>query len=211
MKPTIIKILIVEDHELVREGLRKILSLEKDFKIVGEAGTGAEAIRLARQIMPDVILLDINLPDMTGHKVCSAVKSDDALGGTNIIMLSMLDDEEHVMEAVRAGCSGYLVKSSPAEALIKSVRLVQNGEVVLPRELTAKLVSAVHKNQPRILSPKETEVIKLIAQGLSNKAIAKKLLSSASTVKNQISSIFTKLKVQSRSAAVNEASKKGLI
>ncbi|MDI6757755.1 MAG: response regulator transcription factor, partial [Endomicrobiia bacterium] len=107
--------------------------------------------------------------------------------------------------------SGYLVKSSPSEYLIKSVRLVHDGEVVLPRELTAKLVNAVHKNQPRILSPRETEVLKLIAQGLSNKAIAKRLASSSSTVKNQISSVFAKLKVQSRSAAVSEAAKKGLI
>lgn len=213
-----IKVFITEDHNLVRDGLKKILSLEKDIRVVGEASSGEEALSFIRTCdeknRPDIILMDIGLPDMSGIDAMSKIFS---LSGTGcepqhkVIILSMHDDEDHIMKAVKAGCSGYIVKSAPSENLIKAIRLVNAGETVIPRDLTSKLVQAVRKNQYSILSPKETEVLKLLARGLSNKAIARELSSSAGTVKNQVNSIFSKLKVNNRAAAVSEAVKRGIL
>jgi len=215
MKP--IKVFITEDHNLVRDGLKKILSLEKDIKLVGEASSGSEAISAINSSAennkpnhPDIVLMDIGLPDMSGIDAMSKIVS---IGerAPKVIILSMHDDEDHVMKAARAGCSGYIVKSAPSENLIKAIRLVAAGETVIPRDLTTKLIQAVRKNQYSILSPKETEVLKLLAKGLSNKAIAKELSSSVGTIKNQVNSIFFKLKVNNRAAAVSEAVKRGIL
>lgn len=212
-----IKIIIVEDHKLVREGIKKILSLENDFKVIGEANTGKEAIALVSKLLPDIVLVDINLPDMSGQRVCSEIK---ALGagdtasapcGVKVIMLSMYDDEDNVVQAVRAGASGYVVKSVSSEVLVKSIRLVHSGEVVLPRDLTAKLISAVQKEPSQILTSKEIEILKLVKMGLSNKKIANMMHIADKTVKNHLYSIFQKLGVKNRTEAVVKAIEEKII
>ncbi len=212
-----IKIMLVEDHELVRDGLKTILSLENDFKVVGEASTGKKAIELFGKLFPDIVLVDINLPDMSGHKVCSEIKSICASGdlakksGVKIIMLSMYDDEDNIIGSVRAGASGYLVKSVSSDVLIKSIRLVQSGEIVIPRNLTAKLVIAVQKNPSQILTPKEIEILKLVKSGLSNKAIAAKVYTAEKTIKNHLNNIFQKLGVENRTQAIVKAIEEKII
>jgi two-component system response regulator DegU len=212
-----IKVLIVDDHALLREGLIKILSLEDDLKIIGEAGKGEEAIQLTRTLKPDVILMDINMPGVNGIEATKVIKGE--FPSIGIIALTIHDDEEYIFELVRAGVSGYVLKDIQPERLVTAIRDVAQGKSVIHPNITAKLLGEFNrlserKNRPSSfgeLTMREIEVLELIAQGMANKDIARVLFISEKTVKNHVTSIFRKLNVEDRTQAALYAVKNKLV
>lgn len=212
-----IKVLIVDDHALLREGLIKILSLEDDLKIIGEAGKGEEAIELTRTLKPNVILMDINMPGVNGIEATKVIKKE--FPSIGIIALTIHDDEEYIFELVRAGVSGYVLKDIQPERLVSAIRDVAQGKSVIHPNITAKLLGELNrlserKNRPSSfgeLTMREIEVLELIAQGMANKDIARVLFISEKTVKNHVTSIFRKLNVEDRTQAALYAVKNKLV
>lgn len=212
-----IKVLIVDDHALLREGLIKILSLEDDLKIIGEAGKGEEAIELTRTLKPNVILMDINMPGVNGIEATKVIKKE--FPSIGIIALTIHDDEEYIFELVRAGVSGYVLKDIQPERLVSAIRDVAQGKSVIHPNITAKLLGEFNrlserKNRPSSfgeLTMREIEVLELIAQGMANKDIARVLFISEKTVKNHVTSIFRKLNVEDRTQAALYAVKNKLV
>lgn len=212
-----IKVLIVDDHALLREGLIKILSLEDDLKIIGEAGKGEEAIQLTRTLKPNVILMDINMPGVNGIEATKVIKKE--FPSIGIIALTIHDDEEYIFELVRAGVSGYVLKDIQPERLVSAIRDVAQGKSVIHPNITAKLLGEFNrlserKNRPSSfgeLTMREIEVLELIAQGMANKDIARVLFISEKTVKNHVTSIFRKLNVEDRTQAALYAVKNKLV
>lgn len=212
-----IKILIADDHFLVREGLVKILSFEKDLEIVGEAGSGEQVIDLARRLKPDVILMDINMPGLNGLEATKIIKKE--LPSIGVIALTIHDDAEYVFELVRAGVSAYLLKDIRSEELVNTIRKVASGKAVIQSEVTGKLLQEFNrlssqKNEGGFyndLTNRELDILRLIAKGLSNKNIAERLYISEKTVKNHITNIFRKLGVEDRTQAALFAIKNKLV
>ncbi len=210
-----IGILVADDHVLFREGLRKILELEEDIKIVGEAGDGAEALGLADRLKPDVILMDISLPGPNGIRITRQIKKRHRK--VYVIMLSMYEDTAHIMESFQAGASGYVIKTRPSGELIQTIRSVFREGVSIPPTIEHKLLKGLRK--PDFLSrtkrvnitKREVRVLRLVASGNTNKEIAQKFLISEKTVKNHLNHIYRKLKVKNRAQAVVEALKRGYI
>jgi DNA-binding NarL/FixJ family response regulator len=218
-------IMLVDDHPVFRQGLRRILEGEDDLDVIAEVEDGLEALRLARQLMPDVMLLDINLPRMNGLQVARALK--DALPEINIIMLTAYHDDEQVFHAIRAGASAYFPKDVSPRRLIEAIRLVYQGSYVIEdRVLEKGQVGAWLLEQfegvegdesdelsalPVPLSPREMEILQQIAQGKSNKEIAYELGISRQTVKNHMTSILRKLAVNDRTQAAIYALRHGWI
>ena len=191
-----IKIIIADDHALLREGLAKILSLESSFLIVGEASCGEEAVALTRTLNPDVVLMDINMPGLNGIEATKVIKAE--MPQVGIIALTIHEDEEYIFELVRAGVSGYILKDIQPEQLIKAIIDVSEGKTAIQPTITAKLLGEFNRLSdkkanmfnPDQLTARELEVIKLIAQGMPNKEIASTLYISEKTVKNHITNIF---------------------
>lgn len=209
-----IRVLIVDDHQLIREGLQKVLSLQEGIAVVGEAATGEEALRLARELRPDVVLLDINLPGMDGVKVCEALR-DEGIAG--VIALTVYDDE-HVFAAVKAGAAGYLLKDVNPDELARAIRAVAAGEAIMHPRVTRKVMREFNRLSREIealtgvpLTAREVEVLRLVAMGYSNKDIAAKLFISQKTVKNHITNILRKLEVEDRTQAAVWAVKANLL
>ncbi|MHB1419238.1 MAG: response regulator [Bacillota bacterium] len=201
------KLLVVDDHPLIREGLCKILNLEPEFQIVGEATNGEEAVRLAFEALPDVILMDINLPVKNGIDACREIT--DALPQIRVIVLTVYDDERYVSEVFKAGASGYLLKDVEPDRLIEAIKTVAGGGSFIHPTIARKMLKefnrlsrAVEESKENPLSPRETEVLNLIARGETNRTIAQNLYISEKTVKNHITNIFRKLQVDDRTAAV---------
>lgn len=209
-----IKVLLADDHTLIRDGIRRILSLEPGFQVVGEAASGQEAVRLAGELSPDVILMDINMPGMNGIEASRQIKRDYA--DIEIIALTIHDDEEYICELVRAGVSAYLLKDVSADKLIFTIRQVFSGEPVFDPAVTRKLLgefrrlNGEHKDLPK-LSFRELEVLEHAAKGENNKEIAEKLFISEKTVKNHLTSIFRKINVKDRTQAVLYAVRNKLV
>lgn len=217
-----INILIVDDHTLFRSGIRKMLEGETDMCVVGEAGTGREALEQARRLVPDVILMDIKLPDPS-----SSSQAMDGIEATRIlhremphigiIFCTVFEDDEFVFAGLQAGGRGYIVKDDDPETMLRAIRAVAHGESLLGPTVAQKVMrqfSALPGNQTPLvddLTPREIEVLKLIADGLSNKEIADSLILSEKTVKNHINNIFSKLHVYDRSQAMLYAIRKGLV
>lgn len=210
-----IRILIVDDHPIVRDGLVAILSTQPDFAVVGESGDGAEAIRISRDLKPDVVLLDLEMPEMDGvealqqmRKVCPAVR---------VIVLTAFDTDERIVGAVRAGAQGYLLKGTPREEIFRAIRVVSKGGSLLEPLVASKLIhhlesGAKQLNNPHeALTEREREVLSLLAQGRTNKEIAASLVISERTVKFHVSSILAKLGVGNRTEAVTLAAQQGLV
>lgn len=209
----VIRTLVVDDHALIREGTRQILEREADLEVVGEAGTGEEALALMTELEPDVALLDLRLPDLSGIEVTRRARE---IGlRTRVVVLSAFDDEEYVMEALGAGAAGYLVKTMPAQELGAWLRKAHAGEVAMAPHLAARLARFMGRASARgdepTFSLRELAVLQLLATGLANKQIARQLNISPRTVEGHLSHIFGKLGVSSRTEAVLYAINRGLV
>ncbi|GAA4939782.1 DNA-binding NarL/FixJ family response regulator [Nonomuraea thailandensis] len=214
----VIKVLIVDDHAVVRTGLRLLLETAPGLATVGEAGDGAEAVRRAHDLRPDVVLMDLYLPRVDGVAATERITAE--LPEVRVLALSTFDLEEHVVAALRAGASGFLPKDSSPEELIEGIRVVHRGEAaVAPRLLVGLIETFVRPARPRAVKPgplpeltgRDRQVLELVARGLSNTQIAGELGLSVSTVKNRVSELFGKLGVRDRAQAVIAAYEAGLV
>jgi len=202
-----IRVLIADDHGVVREGLVSMIKRNRaDMTVAGEASNGREAVELWKRERPDVTLLDLRMPELDGVEVIKEIRAADKKA--RIIVLTTFDGDEDIYRAIQAGAKGYLLKDVPREALMNSIRRVHAGETSVPLHLLAKLADRV---SGETLSEREIEVLKLMAQGKSNKEIATALFITEGTVKSHGKSIFTKMNVSSRAEAVAEATRRGFL
>ena len=211
-----IRVLIVDDHTVVRDGLSSMLAREPDFEVVGEASNGEDAVRLAANLTPDVILMDLRMPRMDGVTAMKRIR--DAGPDTRFLVLTTFDTDEYIFQAIEAGARGYLLKDSSREDLFRAVRAVHAGESLIQPAVAARVLdrfaqlSRVSKeSNADALSLREIEVLDLLAKGLANKEIAAGLSISENTVKTHVSNIFQKLDVSDRTGAVTAAIRRGLI
>ncbi|MFB0528046.1 MAG: response regulator [bacterium] len=210
-----IRILVADDHALFREGLRKILQLEEDIEIVGEAKDGAEALELMSGLKPDVILMDISLPGPNGIRITRQIKK--RCKKVHVIMLSMYEDTAHITDSFQAGASAYIIKTSPSGDLLQTIRSVFTEGVSIPPIIEHKLLKGIRKpdflggKKRAHLTKREVKVLKLVASGNTNKEIAKKFSVSEKTVKNHLNHIYRKLGAKNRAQAVVEALKRDYI
>ncbi len=205
-----IRVLVADDHALYRRGLEMVLGQEDDIEIVGEAGDGAEAIRRAEELLPDVVLMDIRMPRRSGIEACTAIK--DVVPSTKIVILTISDEESDLYEAVRAGANGYLLKDVPGEEIADGIRAVVGGQSLISPSMASKLLTEfatmIKKSDERPALPvprlttRELEVLKLVARGMANRDIAGELFISENTVKNHVRNILEKLQLHSRMEAV---------
>jgi NarL family two-component system response regulator LiaR len=205
-----IRILIVDDHSVVRQGLRMFLNLEDDFEIVGEAGNGAEALEKVAALQPDVVLMDLVMPVMDG--VTATEKIRQAHPDTEVIALTSVLEDTSVVNAVRAGAIGYLLKDTEADELRKAIKAAAAGQVQLSPKAAERLMREIRAPEsPEKLTERETEVLRLLARGKANKEIALELHISETTVKTHVSNIMMKLEVSSRTQAALYAVRIGLV
>lgn len=202
----LITVLIVDDHPVVRDGLNAILSTEPDLKVAGEAGSGAEALRLIPNLRPDIVLMDLMLPDMPGWEVIKTI-CDQAMDIDFIVLTSVAGDED-IYRALEAGARGYLFKDMARKELIQSIRRVRAGDRYLPAQVGSKLAENFPRNP---LSDREVDVLRYVAAGMRNKEIAYKLQLSENTVNAHVKRVFEKLGVNDRTHAVMTALKRGII
>ncbi len=214
-----IRTVLADDQALVRAGFGALLNAEPDIEIVGEAGDGAEAVRLAEGLDPDVVLMDIRMPGLDGLEATRLITSNDRLAGVRVIMLTTFDLDEYVFEAIRSGASGFLVKDSEPVDLIRAVRVIAGGEALLSPSVTRRLIAeyATRARQPPTgpgldqLTDREREVVALVAAGLSNDEIAERLFVSPLTAKTHVSRAMIKLGVRDRAQLVVLAYESGLV
>ena len=205
-----IRILIVDDHSVVRKGLRTFLGLDPDFEIIGEASDGQEAVQLAHELKPDVVLMDLLMPRMDGITAIGHIRRD--LPDTEVIALTSVLEDAKVVGAVRAGAIGYLLKDTEADELCRAIKAAAAGQVQLSPQAAATLMREVRAPEsPEPLSERETDVLRLLARGNSNKEIAQALILSEKTVKTHVSNILGKLSVPSRTQAALYAVRIGLV
>ena len=213
VQPAGLRILLAEDHAMVREGPRQLLAQVPGFQVVGETGRGDDAVTQAADLRPDVLVLDLRMPGLNGIEVARRVAAE--LPETKVLIVSAYNDEDYVVEALRAGATGYLLKTAPARELINAVRSVSAGALTLSAEVTQQLAAHMLRSgghgHSRNLSARELEVLRLIGQGLPNKEIATRLGISQRTVEGHLNNIFDKLGVASRTEAVYQAVQQHLI
>lgn len=207
--------MLADDHRMLREGLRRSMT-DQGFDVVGEARDGEEAVRLAGELRPDVILMDVTMPEMDGVDACRAVRSE--VPDTKVVMLTMHADQEVLAAAIRAGACGYLVKDCSTEEIASAVRMAVSGETVLSPQLAASMLDEVRKldqapspDEERIVTKREEEVLQLIADGCSTPEVAERLYISQKTVKNHLASIYQKLDARDRTQAVLQAVRMGIV
>ena len=208
-------VLIADDHPLVREALHRALDVEEDMKVVAEASDGEEAVKLASELKPDVVVMDIVMPKVNGIEATRKIK--EIAPDTAILILTAYDDEEYVLGLLDAGAAGYLLKSARGRDLVGAIRAIRAGESVLHPNIIARLlkratVTAVKENTAQgLLSERESEVLRLVALGMSNKEVAEELFLSQRTVKAHLTNVFNKLNVASRSEAIVKGLQWGLV
>lgn len=205
-----LEVLVADDHELVREGICKLLEFYDDMKVIGEAADGLETVSLVRKHFPDLVLLDLNMPRMNGIEAIKKIK--EISPDIKVLILTIHDEEEYVYEVTKAGAEGYIQKDIRPEDLRKAIEEVMAGRKVFPTTLEKEIVKAT-SNDSKIeeLSDREHQVLELLAQGMSNKELAQELYISEKTVKNHVSNILRKLSVNDRTQAVIVGLKRGLV
>ncbi|WP_318207568.1 MULTISPECIES: response regulator transcription factor [unclassified Streptomyces] len=215
-----IRVVLADDQTLVRAGFRSILSDEEDLEVVGEAGDGEQAITLARELRPDVVLMDIRMPVLDGLEATRRITADERLEGVRVVILTTFDADDHVYGALRAGASGFLVKDTEPMELLHAVRVVARGDALIAPAVTRRLIAEFAGRadrqpdpSPRLnaLTEREREVLGLVGAGLSNDEIAGRLVLSPATAKTHVSRIMTKLAVRDRAQLVILAYESGMI
>ncbi|OEU86643.1 LuxR family transcriptional regulator [Streptomyces abyssalis] len=214
-----IRVLLADDQTLVRAGFRSILVDEDDIDVVGEAADGAEAVRLARELRPDVVLMDIRMPDRDGLEATRDIAGDERLAAVRVVILTTFDVDDYVYGALRAGASGFLVKDTEPEELLHAVRVVARGDALIAPSVTRRLISEfagrVQRPEPgprlNALTEREREVMALVGAGLTNDEIARRLVLSPATAKTHVSRLMTKLDVRDRAQLVILAYESGMI
>jgi DNA-binding NarL/FixJ family response regulator len=215
-KPGPARLVIADDHELARAGLRTLLTGQRGLELVGEATNGREALALCRRLQPDLALIDVRMPESDGLATCRNIKQE--CPATSVILVTMHENPEYLLEALKAGAAGYVLKDITQRELITAVRRVLHGESILNREIVARALEHLTSETPRQeelpaarLSPREREVLKLLAQGQTNREIARNLTVSVSTVKIHVEHILAKLGVSDRTQAAVRAIELGLL
>ncbi len=215
-----IRVLIVDDQTIVRAGFAALLNAQDDITVVGEAGDGLEAVQLAQRHRPDVVIMDIRMPRMDGLEATKRILADTRNDALRVLMLTTFDVDEYVYEALTCGASGFLLKDATADELVSAVRVVARGDSLLSPQVTGRLIrefTRQRRNQPQpvaelaSLTARETEVLVLMAGGLSNSEIAGRLVVSEHTVKTHVARVFTKLALRDRAQAVVMAYESGLV
>jgi|Deesub1362A_J573_1020465.scaffolds.fasta_scaffold02456_3 DNA-binding NarL/FixJ family response regulator len=204
----IIKIIIADDHNLFRKGLRKLLQSISGIEVVGEASNGEECLSLAKKLKPDVILIDLSMPYMEDFEVIKKLKR---LLNLKVVALSMHSEKNYVVKAVKSGCDGYVLKNSPLDELIQAIQAVLREGAFFSPQVARYLADTLVEKEEEILTPREKEILKLLAQGKRNKEIAAELFISEKTVKNHLANIYAKLNVGDRVEAAFTALKMGLV
>ena len=210
-----IRLMLADDHQMLREGLRRSM-IDEGFDVVGEAQDGVEAVRLAEELVPDVILMDVSMPNCDGVEACRQVKSHGSV--SRVVMLTMHADKEVLTNAIRAGASGYLVKDCSTSEIAEAVRMAAGGETVLSPQLAKSMLEEVRRldqkartEEERTVTKREEEVLQLIADGCSTPEVAERLFISQKTVKNHLASIYHKLDARDRTQAVLQAVRMGIV
>ena len=215
-----IRVALVDDQQLFRAGIRMLISSQSDLEFVGEAGNGVEAVALAASATPDVMLMDVRMPEVNGLDAAATILASPSPDRPHILMLTTFDVDDYVYEALRIGASGFMLKDAPAEELARAVRVVAQGDSLLAPSVTKRLIaevtksrSGVPKDSPRLreLTPRELEVLELIARGLSNTEIATRLFVAEQTVKTHVSRVLAKLGLRDRAQAVVFAYEHGVV
>jgi DNA-binding NarL/FixJ family response regulator len=219
----VIRIVVADDHQVVRTGFATLLDTQPDFEVVGTAVDGGEAVRICRELRPDVVLMDVRMPGTDGIEATRQLAEPGEEGGPRILILTTFDLDDYVYDALCAGASGFLLKDVTAERLFDAVRVIAAGEALLAPAVTRRLISEFSRIRPRQatpptamaalreLTPRETEVLRLIAEGLSNPEIAARLVVTEETVKTHVSRVLGKLGLRDRTQAVVTAYESGLV
>jgi two-component system response regulator DegU len=213
-----IRLMLADDHRMLREGLSRSMS-EQGFDVVGEAGDGEQAVKLAEQLRPDVVLMDVTMPEMDGVEATRQIRA--SLPNIRVVMLTMHADQEVLAAAIRAGASGYLVKDCSTAEIAAAVRMAVSGETALSPQLAASMLDEVRRldgaqsfgaaEEERVITRREEEVLQLIADGCSTPEVAERLYISQKTVKNHLASIYQKLDARDRTQAVLQAVRMGIV
>ncbi|HEX6582643.1 MAG TPA: response regulator transcription factor [Thermoleophilaceae bacterium] len=215
-----IRVLLVDDQALIRAGFRMILDAEDDIEVIGESADGTQAVDSVRRLKPDVVLMDIRMPEMDGIEATRLIADGGGEGAPRVLMLTTFDLDEYVYDALRAGASGFLLKDVPAEQLVDGIRVVAEGDALLAPSVTKRLIqefsrgAVAQQSAPAALdelTPRELEVFKLIARGMSNAEIAAELIVSETTVKTHVARVLMKLGVRDRVQAVVLAYESGVV
>lgn len=210
-----IRLLLADDHRMLREGLRRSM-VDEGFDVVGEADNGEEAVRLVAELQPDVVLMDVSMPEMDGVEATRIIRATDS--ATRVIMLTMHADSDVLADAIRAGASGYLVKDCSTDEVAEAVRMAAKGDTALSPQLAATMLDEVRRleapnsaEDDRIITKREEEVLQHIADGCSTPEVAERLYISQKTVKNHLASIYQKLDARDRTQAVLQAVRMGIV
>ena len=204
-----IRLIVVDDHPVVRDGLKGMVASQADLEVVGEAANGEEAVALAEQLHPDVVLMDLRMPVLDGVAATDRIR--ERLPETRVLVLTTYDADADILRAVEAGATGYILKDAPREELFRAIRLTARGQSYLAPSVAMRLMNRVRDRDEEAMSPREVEVLSLVAKGASNKEIARQLRLSEATIKSHLLHIFAKLDVSDRTQAVTLAVRKGII